>query len=301
MECYSQEQDENRILWTANWSNDGNFIAVGGDDKRIRIYNGHTFELLRIYKNESEVKRVRWHPIKNILAIAAIDNGSKILDVENDRTIQFESGDNIGSRSIAWNFNGELIAIADYEGVLTIWTKDGQLTNTIKKEDTKSYVAVDWHPFKNEIIVLGDDIWIYNENGDLLKKIKHRDEKVLMLCVKWHKSGKFFVTGDYGDNKVPYKPLLQFWNLSGTLIRQIEVSKTEYRNISWNKTGNRLATASDALRIWSKKGKLLKTGFSDDNLWGVDWSPDGKYIVTSSHFGKVIVWDRNANVVRKLN
>src|SRR5690606_7311528 len=123
MKCYTQEQDKNKILWTANWSNDGNFIAVGGDDKRIKIYDGHTFELLRTYTNESEVKRVRWHPIKSILAIAATDNGSVIIDVENDRIIKFQNGDNIGGRSIAWNFNGELIAIADYEGVLTIWTK----------------------------------------------------------------------------------------------------------------------------------------------------------------------------------
>src|SRR5690606_7620079 len=138
----------------------------------------------------------------------------------------------------------------------------------------------------NEIIVLSDHVRIYNDNGGLLKKFKHRDENVLMLCVKWHKSGKFFVIGDYGDNKVPYKPLLQFWNSNGTFIRQFDVSNSEYRNLSWNKKGNRLATASDALRIWSKKGKLLKTGYSEDNLWGVDWSPNGNYVITSSHFGK---------------
>jgi WD40 repeat protein len=42
------------------------------------------------------------------------------------------------------------------------------------------------------------------------------------------------------------------------------------------------ATASDALRIWDSDGNLIAEGLSDDNLWGVDWSPDGKHIITSS-------------------
>jgi len=298
-EGYSQES--NKILWTANWSNDNKYIAIGGDDKKIRIYNGETFEFLKVYENESEVKRLRWHPKQNILGVAAVDDGSKIIDVETDKITEFKGVKNVGGRAIAWNYNGELIAIADYEGVLTIWTKEGKNLKTIKKDNTKSYVAIDWHPYKNEIIALSDYVRIYNSKGDLLKKFNHRDEKVLMLCVKWHKSGKYFVIGDYGDTIVPYKPVLQFWKFDGTLIKEIDTSKAEYRNISWNKKGNRLTSASDALRIWSKKGKLLSTGLSQDKLWGVDWSSDGKYIVTSSNNGKIIIWDKNARIIKVLN
>ena len=32
-----------------------------------------------------------------------------------------------GGRAIAWNHDGQMIAIADYEGVLTIWSKQGTL------------------------------------------------------------------------------------------------------------------------------------------------------------------------------
>lgn len=52
-------------------------------------------------------------------------------------------------------------------------------------------------------------------------------------------------------------------------------SKGEYRNVRWNKKGTRLASASDALRIWDFKGNLLTEGLSDDYLWGLFWHKEG--------------------------
>ena len=70
----------------------------------------------------------------------------------------------------------------------------------------------------------------------------------------------------------------------------------------WNKKGTKLATASDALRIWNKKGKLVAQSKStDDYLWGIDWSPDGKYIVTTSRKGVITIWDKKANKLSVLN
>jgi WD40 repeat protein len=93
------------------------------------------------------------------------------------------------------------------------------------------------------------------------------------------------------------KPLLQFWNRKGNLIKSVDISKGEYRNITWNPKGDRLATASDALRIWDKNGKLLHEGSSKDYLWGISWNRNGSRIVTSSIEQRVIIWDSQARVV----
>ncbi len=298
---YGQDQDISKILWTANWSHDNKYIAVGGVDKKIRIYNGETFELTKVFDNLTEIQRMSWHPHSNVLAIAAVNDGSRLLDIEMDSIIQFKGDKGYGSRSIAWNYSGDLIANADYEGEITIWTKNGELIRTIQKENTISNVAIDWHPARNEFIVLSELIRIYDSEGNLLNKFKHRKEDVLMLCVKWHKSGEFFVLGDYGDYFHNYKPLLQFWTSDGTLIKDIKVSLAEYRNLSWANDGNTLATASDALRIWTKDGDLVAEGLSEDNLWGVDWSRDGKYIITSSQNGSIKIWGNNAKLIKELS
>ncbi len=109
-----------------------------------------------------------------------------------------------------------------------------------------------------------------------------------MLSVAWHKSGKFFVTGDYGDDKT--KTLLQFWNEEGHLMRSIDISKGEIRNLRWNKKGTRLASASDALRIWDMHGNLISEGKSTDYLWGVAWNKRGNKIITTSLEQRVLIW-----------
>jgi WD40 repeat protein len=296
-----QDQGRNKILWTANWSYDNKYIAVGGVDKKIRIYDGETFELKKIIDNPTEIQRMSWHPHSNLLAIAAIDDGSRIIDVDTDLITQFIGDKGYGSRSIAWNYTGDLLANADYEGEITIWTKNGELIRTIKKHNTISNVAIDWHPARNEFIVLSELVRIYDVQGNLLKEFKHRKEDVLMLCVKWHKSGKYFVLGDYGDHDQNYKPLLQFWKSTATLIRDFDIGKEPYRNISWTKDGKKLATASDVLRIWTKEGKLIAAGPSEDRLWGVDWSANGKFVVTSSHNGHIKIRDAKANFIKELN
>lgn len=112
---FGQNQDISKILWTANWSNDSKYIAVGGVDKKIRIYNGQSYELIKVLDNNSEILRMSWHPYSNILAIAADNNGSKLIDIEKDSVIQLNGDKGFGSRSIAWNYSGELLANADYE------------------------------------------------------------------------------------------------------------------------------------------------------------------------------------------
>lgn len=75
-------------------------------------------------------------------------------------------------------------------------------------------------------------------------------------------------------------------------------------NIRWNKQGTYLATASDALRIWSKNGKLLYTAKPHGNsvLWGTDWISDSKKIVTVRFdSGNIQLWDGKANLLKTIN
>ena len=103
-----------------------------------------------------------------------------------------------------------------------------------------------------------------------------------MLCVSWHPSGEFFVTADYGDFEYNYTPLLQYQNKDGNRLKDIRRSKAEYRNIKWSKDGAFLATASDALRIWDKQGKLIKEIDFKENLCGLTWLTDNTLKVTDN-------------------
>ena len=80
----------------------------------------------------------------------------------------------------------------------------------------------------------------------------------------------------------------------GELLKTIDISKGEYRNLAWNSKGDKLASASDALRIWDTKGNLVSVGNSEDYLWGVSWNKKGNRILTSSLEQRIILWNKNA-------
>ncbi len=298
-QIFSQDTVNKKILWTTDWSSNGKYIAIGGNLDTLKIYSAKDLQLHKTYPTKNTITCVKWHPFKNILAVGTQLSGDKvrIFNFDTGKIIELKGISPDGARGIDWNYTGDFLAVADNDGQISIFDIDGNLIRTIKHENTKSITSIDWHPKKNIFITVGDKIRIFDVDGTLLKTITHRQEEVLLLCVAWHNSGDFFVTGDYGDNQNDYKPLLQFWNEKGELLKSINISKGEYRNLCWNSKGNRLASASDALRIWDKEGNLISVGNSKDYLWGVSWNKKGSRIVTSSTEQRIILWDNKAKKI----
>ena len=287
-------------IWTIEWSPNGKWIAVGGDDSTVRFYNGDTYSLKQIHAVKSMVRAVSWHPNEDLLAIATND-GVILFQVETGKTKTITNLKD-GGRGIGWNHNGELLALADGYGVIQLMHKDGRLIRSIPSPDKKSYLSLDWHPTKELMATGGDDIRIFDTTGKKLYQVKHRTEETGVLTIDWHPKGLMFASGDYGHELEAIPTLLQFWTDTGGLIKTMKGSLLEYRNIRWNNSGTRLATASDVLRIWSEEGRLLYTGTPGAELWGLSWSPDGERIITGSYSdGSIKVWTKEAKLIRTLD
>ncbi len=297
--AYGQNPIQKEILWTADWSPNGKHIAVGGNIDTLKIYNENNQTIHKAIPIKNTITRVKWHPTKNVIAIATQNSSGKstIINLDNNNKIELLGISPEGARGIDWNYTGEYLAVADNEGQIFIYNIKGELIKKFQHQtnSSKSITAVDWHPFKNILTTVSEDIRIFDIEGNLLKAIKHRPEEVLLLCVAWHKSGNFFVTGDYGDEK--NKSLLQYWYEQGELLKSIDISKGEYRNLAWNKKGDKLASASDALRIWDIKGNLISEGNSKDYLWGISWNMQGNKIITSSMEQRIILWNKHAEKI----
>ncbi|MDO5978718.1 WD40 repeat domain-containing protein [Flavivirga spongiicola] len=301
--CLPNQKQVNKTLWTVAWSPSGEYIATGGNQDNLKIYEAKTFKLIKTYPVRGvTISRIKWHPTKNILAIVTQSKTVKarMLDFEKDTWIDLQ-GLESGFRGLDWNYKGDMLAVSELERNVSIFNLEGKRISRFMA-DPKGVAGLDWHPFKNILTTVGAQIGIYNYLGDIIKVFEPRAKETFLLSVEWHKSGNFFAVGDYGDLEKADNKLVQFWNIEGEKLNEISGSLGEYRNIRWNGAGSTLATASDALRIWTKKGELLaESKSSEDYLWGIDWSPDGKFIITSSSKGKIVIWDSNANKIKELD
>jgi WD40 repeat protein len=287
------------ILWTTDWSPNGKYIAIGGNVGALNIYTKGNLNLYKSFPVKNTITRVKWHPSMNVIAVTIqmSDEKSFIFNLETNEKIELNGISSDGARGVDWNYTGEYLAIADNNGEVLIFNTKGELIRKFVNQinSTKSITAIAWHPKKNTLTTVTDKIRFLDLNGNLIKSIKHRPEDAMLLSISWHKSGDFFVTGDYGDEKD--KSLLQYWNEQGELIKSIDISKGEYRNLAWNPKGDRLASASDLLRIWDTNGNLISKGNSKDNLWGVSWNEKGNRIITSSMEQKILVWNKKAKII----
>ena len=301
--AFSQQKGyNNKTLWTVAWSPDGKYIATGGNQDELKLFDANTFELIKTYPVKGvQLSRLKWHPFQNKLAVITQSKTfkAKILNLDDDTWIDLK-GLKSSMRALDWNFNGELLGVSELENFVSFFDKKGNRISRFKASE-KGITGLDWHPKKNILVTVGTEVGVFNHLGDTLKRFKTRIKEPFLLCVEWHKSGKFFAVGDYGDLENAENKLVQFWTVKGEKLKQIKGSIAEYRNLRWNTKGTKLATASDALRIWNKKGELLSESKStDDYLWGIDWSPNGKYVVTSSRKGNIVIWDKKANKIKKL-
>ena len=293
-QTFGQNTLRKEILWTTDWSPNGKYIAIGGNIDTLKIYNKGSIKTYKSFPVKNTITRIKWHPSINIIAVTTQMSSEKsfIFNLETNEKIELSGISTVGARGIDWNYTGEYLAVADNDGQILIYDIKGKLLRKFVNENTKSITAIDWHPKKNIITTVTDRIRFFDIEGNLLKSIRHRQEEVMLLSIAWHKTGNFFVTGDYGDEKD--KSLLQYWNEQGELLKTIDISKGEYRNLAWNPKGDRLASASDALRIWNTNGNLISEGDSEDYLWGVSWNEKGNRIITSSMKQRILVWNKKA-------
>ncbi len=243
-QTYAQDTMIRQILWTADWSPNGKYIAIGGNLDTLQLYQSKKPATLQIHSDGqyhhlcqmasySKCARSRDTNVKG--------QGLFVVFLIRAKKIELLGISTDGARGIDWNFNGEYLAVADNDGQIAIFDVNGHLVSKINHENTKGITGIDWHPTKNIFITVGDKIRIFDIEGTLLKTIMHRKEATLLLSVAWHPSGSFFATGDYGDDqKCRYQSLLQFWTANGDLIMTNDTSKGEYRNLRWNHKGTNL-------------------------------------------------------------
>ncbi|WP_045834868.1 serine/threonine-protein kinase [Hyphomicrobium sp. 99] len=99
----------------------GQWIASGGADRAIRIWNADTRDTRRIYRNNSDyISSLAFSPDGAMLVAGGLDGSIKLLSMNSYRMQRSLSGHNARITSLAFSSSDDLMASASDDGVVRI-------------------------------------------------------------------------------------------------------------------------------------------------------------------------------------
>ncbi|MFQ6060786.1 MAG: WD40 repeat domain-containing protein [Thermoplasmata archaeon] len=243
------------------WSPDGSYLAVGGDDTQIAVYDTTTWELVKILSgHEGSVLSLSWSPDGRFIASGSGTDKVEMHNIDTPENMvkiwDFEKG------TVVQNLTGHL------DGILQIrWSSDQ--SRLVSASDDKTIKMWNTRTWKNVLNFTGHTIGV--------------------LSVDWGPEETMLVSGSR-DYKV------NIWNAStGEMLARWQAPNC-VRSVDWHPYANIIATSgvreSYIMIRNATTGSTLKTFKDNEKAGGVIqsavWSPDGRRLAAGSNVESMI-------------
>ncbi len=252
---------------TIDWSNDGNWLVTAGQDKIIRIWNIHTWEVESIEIHRARVLQARFHPSAPL--IASVDNEGYVvvrnyLQRQITGTYKIESGKQ--ATSVAWPGKGQLLAVGSADGSISLLdSSKPDFARELRLAGQEEWIwSITPSPCGEFIASRGRSntvkIWQVDYPGPI-RELKGFQEPI--NCLEWSPTGQYLAAaGDEG--------IITIWDTTNWQVsHSIHFSQP-------NPALHMLPGGKDLdYRRW------IRT---------VRWTPDGRSLAAAGNAGLVLVW-----------
>eukprot|EP01026_Neomeris_dumetosa_P032467 TRINITY_DN2578_c0_g1_i3.p1 TRINITY_DN2578_c0_g1~~TRINITY_DN2578_c0_g1_i3.p1 ORF type:complete len:425 (-),score=80.77 TRINITY_DN2578_c0_g1_i3:184-1458(-) len=269
--------------------------------RQIHVWSGHS----------NAVNCIRFFPgTGHLLLSAALDGKVKIWDVYNSRKcIQTYVGHNKGVREVRFTNDGKKFVSCAYDKYVRLWdTETGKVIQTIN--NGRTFNCATFHPddAKQNVMMLGSwdkKIYQYDLNsGDLVQEYDYHLDRV--LTITFIDEGRRFVSTS--DDRT-----VRIWEFGIPVeIKQIAdpgmhslPSVALHPNKEYmiaQSMDNKVVTYSTKVRFKVNKRKAFRGHLCAGNACQVNFSPDGRFVLSGDANGNVFMWDwERKGIVRTIN
>ena len=290
------------LMW-AGFDRDGKWVLTAGLDNTARLWGIDGTPVAVLKGHLSGITNADFSPDGQIIATASRDNTARLWQTDGTLITELK-GHTAPVRSVNFSPDGQTVATASEDKTVRLWQTDGTPILTLE-----GHLDIVWwasfSPDGDQIVTASEDgtARVWSIDGTLIETIKNDNVPVNMAC--FSPDGQMIaVAGRDGRVKLWQSP--QNGANASKLIIPLEGHTQSVSWISFSSDGMLMATASNdgAARLWrapqtgevfedTDSEKMYIATLEGHTNWvtSVNFSPDGKYLVTAS-------WDSTARIWR---
>ena len=283
------------------WSPNGKYIASGGNDHTIRVWNAGTgTDLLISHGHSGGVPAITWSPDSTYLASAsagplasggppASDNAVQVWSATTGKPIYFYRGHSSGITDVTWSPTGNRIASSSTDYTVQVWDATTGQHPLIYRTHSWYIQAEAWSPDGRRLASGGPDgtIQLWDAvSGHTFHSYRGHSNGIESIA--WSPDGRRIATASDDDT-------VRIWDVATGRFVYIYRGHASYvRAVAWSPDGSSIASGSSdkTVQVWD--AATGGTGFiyrgHSGSVTSVVWSPDGSSIASGSEDGTVKVW-----------
>lgn len=275
---------------------DGKRMVTTGFDGRAVVWDVATGRQLQSIQHETWLVQAAVRPDGNMVAVGALDGKILLWQLDTDAVRELDVGETQG-RVPVFNRDGTLLVGGTQDGNIYVWDVASLERIRTFASFNAGMFSITFNSDETLLIAASQDgaarIWDF-QTGELLQTLEHptvegKPGRPWVWEALFLPDGERVITCDYNG-------VIRLWSWrSGEVIWQAS-APVDVRDLALSPDGRMFFTGDDPFlpeaHLWdTESGELIRAYQGHTDLINnVDFSPDGKFLLSASHDGTAILW-----------